>query len=260
MIKKFWSRLAVVNGLLLLAICAAPSPARAQQVEQKSPMYSYISNWQIPRAHWAEMASANAADKATLDKALADGTIVGYGDDENMVHTPDGATHDNWWSSTSMAGLMKVLNTFMTNGSATSPVIQTTTKHWDNVLVSRYYNWQSGPYQNAYVRVASYQLRASAPDDAVDNLSRNLVAPLLEKMLASGAIREYEIDTEAIHTDDPNTFWIVYVCPAPEGLDTVNAAITDAMKASPLSGPAFGSMVDYSGHRDELQLGEGTYK
>ena len=68
-------------------------------------MYSYIANWQIPRAHWAEMAAANAGDKAILDKAMADGTIVGYGDDINLVHTSDGWTHDDWWSSMSMAGI-----------------------------------------------------------------------------------------------------------------------------------------------------------
>ena len=91
-------------------------------------------------------------------------------------------------------------------------------------------------------------------------LSRNLVVPLLEKMLADGTIREYEIDTEAIHTDAPGTFWIVYVATAPEGLDTVNAAIVDTLKAQPLSGPAFGSMTDFSAHRDELVEGSGVYK
>ena len=45
----------------------------------------------------------------------------------------------------------------------------------------------------------------------------------------------------------------------PEGLDAVSAALRDAMKDHPLSGQAFGSMEDYSAHRDELLRGEGTY-
>jgi hypothetical protein len=36
-------------------------------------------------------------------KALADGTIVGYGNDEDLVHQAYGETHDNWWSAMSMA-------------------------------------------------------------------------------------------------------------------------------------------------------------
>ena len=83
------------------------------EVKEKPAMYSYIANWQIPRAHWAEMEKSAAARKAILDKAMADGTIVGYGDDMNLVHTPDGETHDTWWSAMSMAGLVKVLDQLM---------------------------------------------------------------------------------------------------------------------------------------------------
>ncbi|HTV83331.1 MAG TPA: hypothetical protein VME18_11825 [Acidobacteriaceae bacterium] len=207
------------------------------------------------------MASSNAADKPVLDKAMPDGTLVGYGDDVNHVHSADGETQDEWGSAMSTAGLMKVLNQFYAHyGGAETPVLQTATKHWDSVLVSRYYNWQSGPYTGAHVRVASYTLRADAPDGAFDILSGQVVAPLLEKLVTDGTLREYEIDTEAIHTQAPGTFWIVWVASAPEGLNTVNAAIISALKANPLQGPAFGSMVDYSQHRDELLLGEGVYK
>jgi hypothetical protein len=258
--KRLWSVFAGMCVLALSNLCAIPSGAQTSEVKEKPPMYSYVANWQIPRAQWADMEKANAADQPILDKALADGTIVGYGDDENLVHTPDGETQDDWWSAMSMAGLIKVLDEFYASGSATSPVLASATKHWDDVFVSRYYNWHSGSWKNGYVYVASYKLKADAPEDAVDTLSKNLVAPMLEKMLADGTIREYEIDTLAIHTEAPGTFWIVYVASAPEGLDTVNAAIIDTLKAQPLSVPAFDSMVDFSAHRDLLLRGEGTYK
>jgi hypothetical protein len=206
------------------------------------------------------MTAANAADKEILEKALADGTIVGYGNDENLVHHPDGETHDNWWSAMSMAGLIKVLDQFYASGNNSSPALISATKHWDNILVSRYYNWHSGAWKNGYVHESSYKLKADAPDDAVDTLSKHMIVPLLEKLLSDGAIREYEVDTEAIHTEAPGTLWIVYVASSPEGLDAVNAALRDAMKDHPLSGQAFGSMEDYSAHRDELLRGEGIYK
>ena len=53
-------------------------------------MYSYVGFWNIPRAQWADMDKNAAADQKILDKALADGAIVAYGNDLNLVHTPDG--------------------------------------------------------------------------------------------------------------------------------------------------------------------------
>jgi hypothetical protein len=258
--KKLWSVFAGMCGLVMLALCAVPSRAQTPEVKEKPPMYSYIANWQIPRAQWADMDKASAADKTILDKALADGTIVGYGNDENLVHQSTGETHDNWWSAMSMAGLIKVLDQFYASSSIASPALASATKHWDEILVSRYYNWKSGSWKNGYVHVSSYKLKEDAPDDAVEMLSKNLVVPLMEKLLADGTVREYEIDTEAIHTDAPGSFWIVYVASTPEGLDTVNAGVVEALKATPLSGPAFSSMTDFSQHRDELLRGQGTYK
>ena len=260
MSKRVWSVFAGMCGFALLTMCAIPSGAQMAEVKEKPPMYSYVADWQIPRAHWADMASANAADKAILDKAIADGTIVGYGNDEVLVHQPDGATHDDWWSAMSMAGLIKVLDQFYASGNTSSPALESATKHWDSIFVSRYYNWHPGSYKGGYTRAASYKLKADAPDDAIDTLSKHLVVPLLEKMLSDGAISEYEIDTEAIHTQAPGTFWIVSISSSPEGLDKVDAAIVDTLKNHPLSGPAFGSMTDSSAHRDELIKGDGIYK
>jgi hypothetical protein len=259
--KRTWSVFAGLCALLTLAVCAVPSGAQMTDAKEKPAMYSYIANWQIPRAHWAEMEAANAADKAILDKAMADGTLVGYGDDFNLVHTPDGWTHDDWWSSNSMAGLMKVLDQLTSGGTSSASVLGTATKHWDDVLVSHYYNWKPGAtYKGGYVHVSAYKLKADAPDNAIELLSSHLVAPHMEKLLADGTILEYEIDTMAIHTQAPGTFLIVYVTPTPEGLDTVSAAIMAAGKDHPLAIEAFGSFVDDSGHRDELGKGNGIFK
>jgi hypothetical protein len=52
----------------------------------------------------------------------------------------------------------------------------------------------------------------------------------------------------------------VYITPTPEGLDTVQGAVRDALKASPLTGDAFGSFTDDSGHRDGLYKTDANYK
>jgi len=206
------------------------------------------------------MEKGNEANQKTLDQALADGTIVGYGNDETLVHEADGGTHDSWWSAKSMAGLIHVLEQFYANNSATSPVLASATKHWDEIYVSRYYNWHPGSWKNSYTQVAIYRLKPDAPNNALDMLSSHLIAPLMEKMLADGAIHEYEIDAQAIHTQAPGMFLIIYLAANPEGLDKVTAAIQDTLKSHPLDGPAFGSMVDFTAHRDVLLRTSASYK
>ncbi len=258
MTRKLW-RIVVVSGALAM-LAAWSLPAGAQEVKEKPPMYSYVGFWSIPRAQWADMEKAGAADQAILDKALSSGAIVGYGSDVNLVHQPDGSTHDDWWSAMSMAGLLNVLDQFYANGNSTTPVLASATKHWDSIYVSRYYNWHPGSWKGLYTHGGSYKLKADAPDDAVDLLSKSLLVPLLEKQLAAGTIQEYEIDTEAIHTEAPGTFFIFYLAANADGLDKVNAAVRDTLKANPLAGPAFDSMVDFSAHRDYLARTNATYK
>jgi hypothetical protein len=257
---RHWSVFTGLCGLAVFAMSAVPSRAQATEVKEKPPMYSYVSNWQFPRERWGDVAKINATDNTIFSAALSDGTIVGYGNDTNQVHTVDGESHDTWWSSTSLAGLLKVLDKLRALDNADSPVSLNPTKHWDLVLQSRYYNWKPGPYTGAYVNVMMYQLKPDAPDDAVSTLSKAVVVPAFEKLLADGTILEYEIDTEAIHTDAPGLFAIVFVTPQPEGVDTVRAAIIGSEKDNPLIGPAFDSFIDYSQHRDELLKGNGAYK
>jgi basic membrane lipoprotein Med (substrate-binding protein (PBP1-ABC) superfamily) len=244
----------------MTAVLVAPARAQTSEVKEKPPLYSYISNWAIPRAQWADMAKSDEADRPALEKDLANGTIVGFGSDVNLVHRPDGETHDEWWSAMSMAGVITVLDQFYQNGSSTNPVLASATKHWDDIYVSRYYNWRSGAIKDGYTHVSLYRLKPDASNDAVDALSKNLVVPLLEKQLAAGTIAEYEVDTQAIHTDAPGEFLIVYVATSPEGLDKVSAAVEAAVKSNPLGGSAFSSMTDVSAHRDELVRTNATYK
>ena len=254
-------RILVVGcALVMAALWVMPASAQMAEVKEKPPMYTYVGLWAIPRAQWADMEKSRAADQPILDKAIASGTLVAYGDDTNLVHQPDAPTHDDWWSSMSMAGVLNVLDQFYKAGTTSSPVLESATKHWDGIYVSRYYNWHAGSWKGVYTHGSYYKLKADAPDDAVAMLSKTLIVPLLEKMLADGTIHEYEVDTEAIHTEAPGAFWVFYIAANGEGLDKVNAALRDRMKTNPLGGPAFGSMVDFSAHRDYLNLTNAMYK
>lgn len=256
-----WRVLAAVSVFGVLGTATAPAPAQTTEVKEKPRMYTYESWWVIPRARWGEVDKENAgSNQKILGPALADGTLLGYGDDESLVHTADGPTHDNWWQASSMAALLKVLDAFYRSGGTASPVLVSSTKHWDGVYVSHFYNWKAGSWKGAYGRASTWKLKADAPADAVDILSKNLFVPLLEKLLAEGAIVEYEIDEESIHTESPDLFFVYILAPTAGGLDKFNAAVRDSAKNNPLIGPAFGSMIDSTPHRDQLVRANATYK
>ena len=243
-----------------LATGAPSATAQTAEVKEKPPMYSYLANWTLPRAQWAEMEKANASTEKVTASALAKGTLVGYGNDMTIVHTEDGNTHDDWWSSMSMSGVLNVLDDMFKSGNATSAVLEAATKHSDGIYVSRYYNWHPGTYAGAYTRVGVYKLKADAPANAVDTLAKSFIVPMLEKLLADGALVEYEVDVESIHTESPNMFYVDAIARNAEGLDKLNAALADAIKSNPMAGQAFTSMVDSSAHHDGLMRTNVTYK
>lgn len=260
MSNRLWKVFAGLCTVAMIMVWVAPAGAQASDVKEKAPMYSYVGQWSIPRSQWAEMDKSRAAGDAILQKDLADGMIVGYGDDTNLIHQADGPTHDDWWSAMSMAALLNVLDQFHKSGNSTTAVLSSATKHWDGMYVSRYYNWHPGTVKDGYTRGMYYKLKADAPNDAVESLSKNLIVPLMEKMLADGTIAEYEVDTEAIHTEAPGAFFVFYLSPNAEGMDKVQAALQQSLKANPTAGPAFGSMTESAAHRDYLVRTNATYK
>jgi hypothetical protein len=258
--KRCLGVFAGVCALMLAGLWASPSHAQQKmEMKEKPPMFSYVANWEVTRDNWKAMEKEQANDAGRMQKFLADGTIVAFGSDVNLVHQENQPTHDGWWSSMSMAGLLKVLAAEKASGAAEAPVYAAS-KHHDDIYVSRYYNWKSGSFTNGYTRAAIWKLKADAPHDAVKQLSDGLLVPMLEKLLADGAIYEYEIDTQAVHTGDPDYFAVVAIANGPEGLDKYQAAVREANEANPLAGPAFGSWIDGSAHRDELDLTSASYK
>lgn len=258
--NKVRSVFVAVCALAMGAVCIAPARAQMSDVKEKPRMYSYVAFWTIPRAQWADEQKQVMAEQKVMDAAVANGSIVGYGSDQNLLHQPDGFTHDTWYSAMSMGGLLSTLDQVYKSGLATAPVEIAATKHADGIFVSRYYNWHAGLFKDVYGEVSYYHLKADAPDNAVETLSTNLFVPLFEKLLADGSIHEYEIDTEALHTEAPGSFWLSYVAANAEAIDKVNAAVREAQKGSPLGVSAFGSMVDFSQHRDYLSRSNATYK
>lgn len=84
--KSVWGVFAVVCAIA--AFVVTPAGAQMTEVKEKPPMYSYVSLWNIPRGQWGEMEKADAGDQPILDKAMASGTLVGYGNDVTWFTSP----------------------------------------------------------------------------------------------------------------------------------------------------------------------------
>src|ERR1700728_5486578 len=216
---KMWKVLTGLCALGMSAVWAGQAGAQTSEMKEKPALYTYVADWNIPRAQWADMEKSYAATQKLMDKAVSDGTIVGYGSDVTLVHQGDGVTHDDWWSAMSLAGVLNVLDQLEKSSDSATSVLASATNHFDNIYESRYYNWHPGATKDGYTYEASYRLKPDAPDDAVDTLSKKLIVPLLEKLVADGTLHEYEVDTQAIHTEAPGSFLIVYVAKNAEGLD-----------------------------------------
>jgi hypothetical protein len=259
-----------VCGAMISAVCLAGlgmSTARAGaetvEVKEKPPLYRYVSYWTLPRAHWAGLDQGRATgNQKILVAALADGNLVGYGSDENLVHSAEGFTRNSWWQAKSIASLMEVMETLHNGGGSSSPLLVSSTRHWDQIYISSFYNWKAGSWNSAYGYTATYKLKPDAPeaDDAVRALS-SFYVPVFEKMLADGIIVEYEIGREMIHTTDSRArIQFSFVMPKAKGLDKFRAALNAALNENSLIAPAFGSMMfNFTPQADFVKV-NATYK
>ena len=227
------------------------SPGWTQPVnEEKPPLYTYVSEWTVPRAMWADYQKMEASGNDAMNKLVADGTLVAYGNFSVLNHQEGQPTHGSWFSARSMANLIKVLEGLRAGPDATGPIFAAS-KHWDYMLESRNYNAHSGTFKNGYLRVGNWKYRAGASDPDGKIMKATMVA-MLEKLLADGALHGYQIDEESVHSNDPDGFYVAIIANGAEGLDKFYAALDEADKKNPAGMAGYGSLLDSHGHRDTL--------
>jgi hypothetical protein len=225
--------------------------ALAQSAGAEKPLlYTYVSEWAVPRAMWADYQKMEAGENEGLAKQVADGTLISFGSFTVLNHQEGSPTHGSWFQAGSMASLMKVLEDVRTAPLAVSPVLAAS-KHWDYIMQSRDYNARSGSFKNGYLRVGHWNYKAGASDPGGKIMKATVVA-LLEKLQADGAIYSYQIDEEVIHSSDPNGFYMAIVTNGAEGLDKLSAALDESEKKDPGGTAALDALLEEQGHRDFL--------
>src|SRR2546423_5895592 len=221
--------LVVLCAIALIPIYATRSSAQSASAE-KAPQYTYVSEWSVPRAMWADYLKNEAPDLDMLKKAVADGTLISFGSYAVLNHQEGLPTHGTWFSASSMSNVLKVLETLRNAPAATAPSLAAA-KHWDYILRSHDYNAHSGTFTNGILRVGNWRGKPGA--DADGKIMKATVLALLEKLFADGALHSYQIDEESVHSADPGGFFVAIVANGGEGIDKFDAAIDQAEESNP---------------------------
>src|SRR5580704_2900592 len=160
-----------IAGLLVIVLAVMLVPAALPQMEPTPVVYTYVSQFQVPRANWA--AYAEDTEKTVIpivEKLTADGTILSWSTFEQVIHTPEGYTHGAAWSSTSISGLMKVLDEVRKVGPRPGQIAAT--KHEDYLMQTTMYHAGSGT--SAYLRVVCQTAKADNPEGYAASLKKFL--------------------------------------------------------------------------------------
>ncbi len=235
-------------ALLLLA----PTLVSAQQ-QQEPPTFTFVAEWAVPRAQWADFVNFNEKNgKPVLDKLLADGTIIGYGTFATIVHQEDRETHGTWFEATSIANIEKALGELLK--LPPNPAITTGAKHHDFLLRLVLHRSKTASGTNGYLWVSSTQVQPGKGQEWRE-LWDKYNKPVYDELLANGTILAYWIDVEQVHTDNPNWRYVVYLAPNADAFEKINAAFeAAAQKRGPDAnrgiGRAFADVTVAGVHRD----------
>src|SRR6266849_3234482 len=238
-----------IAGLLVMVLAVMLVPAALPQMEPTPVVYTYVSSFQVPRANWA--AYSEDTEKTfvpVVEKMTADGTIVSWSTFETVVHTPDGYTHGAAWSSTSIEGLMKVLEEIRKNRPRPGQI--SSTRHEDLLMQTTTYPAATGT--PAYLRVICSNAKADKPGEFTATLKKLLV-PTFEEQLKKGAATYYGVDEQYVNTGAPSQRCDVITYPNAEGMDKWAAAISTTMsKWSPAERAEFAGSTVLDSRRDFL--------
>jgi hypothetical protein len=213
-------------GLVALSALLTATGAVAQPASQPTG-YTFVAQWQMPRAQWANfVADFEKNTLPVLEKMAKNGTLVGWGAFEAVVHTEEGFTHGIWWSSATTAGIEQT-RAELIKASAASGAIAAATGHRDYYLRSILGNGKSGAGSGGYLTVSSSLVKPGQGQDWRQAFEKN-IKPIFDEMVAKGVFVGYSVDVERVHTDSPGWRYVATLSPNAEAEDKISAAFEAA--------------------------------
>jgi len=214
-----------IAGLLVFMLAVILVPAALPQMEPTQPVYTFVSQFQVPRANWAGYSEDTEKTVVPIvEKLTADGTILSWSTFEHVIHTPDGFTHGAAWSSNTISGLMKVLDEVRKAGPRPGQIAAT--RHEDYLMQTTMYHAGSGT--PAYLRVVCSNAKPEKPSEYAAALKKYLV-PTFDEQIKKGVAIYYGLDEQYVNNDAPSIRCLVINYPNAEGMDKWAAAINATM-------------------------------
>jgi hypothetical protein len=211
--------------ILVFAVIVFAATTAAQAQQAAPPSYTFVAEWNVPRAQWAAVnANFDKNDRAVVDRLMANGTITGWGNFTPLVHTADGGTHGIWFTASSIANITKAFDELI---KAPQEPAQRDAKHWDHLLRPVVGSGKPVASGNGYIWVNSLQVQPGKGAEWLDLWTKNS-KPIYDELVANGTITSYSVDTEVVHTDSPAWRHIVYIAPNADAVDKVLAATAAA--------------------------------
>jgi hypothetical protein len=235
-------KIACLLVLLFVGVMAVPLALPQMMGPGQPVVYTYVSQFQVPRANWAQYSeNTEKSFVPVAEKMVADGTILSYSTFETIVHTPDGYTHGAAWSSTTIAGLMKVLDEVRKSGPQPGQVAAT--KHEDYLMQTSMYT-VGGSGVPTYLRVVCQNAKPEKPEEYATALKKYLW-PMVEEQSKKGVVNYVGLDSQYVNNSAPSTRCLVINFPSAEAIDKWAAAVNaNFSKMSPADRDAFfGSTV-----------------
>jgi len=246
MIRRISHGTAIACAALLVAGAVWRS-AWAQANGGEQAVYTYVALWGVPRPLWGDIEKFFKDAQPALDKLIADGTIVAWGNGRSWAHDESGMTHANWVTATSFAKIKHALDAV--RDALPQPAAFSTAKHMDEMLRAPIHGEKPGASGAGMLWVADYRLK---PDQAEEftRIFEADIKPLFDEQIAAGTILSYSLNFEAIHTGPASDVSIAYVLPSAAAIDKFQAALEAYGANHPDTGPAMQATMDYTAHRD----------
>ena len=236
-----------IAGLVVVVLAVMIVPAAISQMEPTPRVYTFVSQFQVPRTNWAQYSEEIEKTFVPIaERLMADGSIVSWSTFENVVHTPEGYTHGSAWSSSSIAGLMKVLDEIRKAGPRPGQIAAT--RHEDLLMQTTMYHVGSGT--PAYLRVVCSNAKADKPEGYTATLKKLLV-PTFEEQIKKGEATYYGVDEQYVNNAAQSLRCVVITYPNAEGMDKWATAISTTMgKWSPAERAEFAGASVLDSRRD----------
>jgi len=244
MLKRIGIVFACASALALgIALEATPTSAQDQTY------YTYVSEWTVPRGQWAAFEKERDQSNAAMQRLVADGTIIAWGNDINLVHTEDGFTQEDFFVATSRAAILKALESL--RPGATGGVYTAVTKHRDYFMHTLAHGGKTSSGGTGILRVVSWQAKPHEAEALVEVVKKYIV-PELNAQMADGTVLMYNFDNEEIHTDPQGVYFLAIIYASGDAMDKAFEGLLTDLKANPAVGDAISNITVAEAHRDSL--------